>query len=336
MQRAQGLPGGVQRLVDWRTIGSVVLAVLLLAFLFRVLLRIDLGETWELIAGANPVLFIGAFAAYYATFPLRAMRWRYILGRAGIAVSRRDATEIFCLSWFVNCVAPARLGDVYRVHLLTEHNDADASRTVGTLFIERVADIIGVFAVAVVAGMLSFRGRIGPELATLFVVGLALAVGLAVLALGLRFGGSAITRRLPGRAAKLWERFRHGSSAAMSPRSVAAIGLTTAAIWSMEGLRLYLVVRALDLPEIGIGFMAAVFVAQISALFSIIPLTPAGTGFVEAGLIYALRLYGVPTGAGTAAAIADRSITLLSVLVFGSLLYVTSRKVRRGLTGRRD
>jgi glycosyltransferase 2 family protein len=330
---SQQMIGLGRRLANWRTLGSAALAVALLVFLFRILLRIDLGETLALIGDANPLYLLVAFAAYYLTFPLRALRWRYILSRAGTRVGARDATEIFCVAWFVNCLVPARLGDVYRAYLLRADTGAALSRTFGTLFIERLADILGVFAVALVAGLWSFRGRIGPEVGTLLIIGIVLSAGLIALVLGLHYAGGFVSERLPATGARLWDRFRHGTDASLSPPAIGLIGLTTAFIWTLEGLRLYLVISALALPEITVGFSAALFVAQISALFSIIPLTPAGTGFVEAGLIYALTLYGVPTGAAAAAAIADRAITLVSVVFFGAILYLASGKVRRGFLG---
>jgi glycosyltransferase 2 family protein len=321
-----------RRLTNWRTVGSIALGIALLIFLFRVLLEVDLAATWALITGANPLMLAGAFVAYYLTFPLRALRWRYILSRAGTPVASRDAAEIFCVSWYVNCIVPARLGDVYRTYLLRDHNGAAVSRTFGTLFVERAADIGGVFVLAMAAGFWSFRGRIGPELETLMLIGLVLAAVLTLLVVGLRVGGPYVGRQLPRGGARLWNRFYQGSTASLTPRGIIVIGLFTAVTWSLEGLRLYLVVHALALPEIGIGFSTAVFVALIAALFSIIPLTPAGVGFVEGGLIYALSLYGVPTGAAVAAALSDRAITLVSVIFFGTILYLASPKVRRGFS----
>jgi glycosyltransferase 2 family protein len=319
-----------RRLASWRTALSVLLAVALLVFLFRFLLEFDVAATWALITGANPFLLAAAFAAYYLTFPLRALRWRYILARADTPISPRDVTEVFCVAWYVNCLAPARLGDVYRTYLLRDHTGAPPSRTFGTLFIERAADIMVVFLLAMAAGLWSFRGRMRAELEVLLLVGLALAIGLAVLIVGLRFGGRQLARLLPRGGARLWARFYRGSTASLTPGGMMVIGLTTTLIWLLEALRLYLVIAALALPEISIGFSATLFAALIAALFSIIPLTPAGIGFVEGGLIYALGLYGIPTDAAVAATLADRAITLVSVIFFGTILYAASPKVRRG------
>ena len=38
--------------------------------------------------------------------------------RPGFVIGLRNSTEILYISWFVNCVVPAKLGDVYRAYLL--------------------------------------------------------------------------------------------------------------------------------------------------------------------------------------------------------------------------
>jgi glycosyltransferase 2 family protein len=319
------------RLLTWRTLVGIVLAVALLVLLFRVLLDVDAAAMFDVLAGANPLLLASAFVAYYLTFPLRAWRWQYLLRRAGIQVRLRDAAEIFCLSWYVNCLAPARLGDVYRAYLLRTHEGAPLPKTVGTLLIERVADILGVFVIAVTAGLWSFQGRVSPAAEPLLLAGVGIALAVLTLVVVLRIARGWIARRLPSAAESVWQGLQEGSAAAFSPRDAATVAAATAGIWLLEGVRLFLVVLALGLPEIGIGFSTAVFVALIGSLFTILPLTPAGVGFVEAGIVYALTLYGVPTNSAAAAALADRSITLLSVLVLGTILYALSRKAGRAV-----
>jgi glycosyltransferase 2 family protein len=318
------------RLLTRRTLVSVVLAVALLILLFSVFLRVDVGAMLDNVRRANPLLLAGAFLAHYVTFPLRGLRWRYLLVRSGIRVSARDAVEIFSLSWFVNVLAPARLGDVYRAYLLRTNLGAPLPQTVGTLVIERVADILGVFALAVAAGLWSFRGRVGPEVEWLLLTGIGIAFSITLLVAVLRTSRNWVARHLPRRFTPVWHGFQEGAAATLTPGRASVVAIMTMGIWLLEGLRLYLVVAALDLPELGIAYSAAVFVALIGALFSILPLTPAGVGFVEGGVVYALTVYGVSTDAAAAATLADRSITLVSVLISGSLLYAVSPARRRG------
>ncbi len=320
-----------RRMLNVRTIGSLIFGVLLLFFLSRFLLSpdFDWGEVARLIGQANPLFLLLAFLAYYATFPLRGYRWRYVLARSGMQVRFRDALEILYLSWFVNCLVPAKLGDLYRAYLLRGNYGASISRTVGTVFIERVADIIIIAALALSAGFWSFRGRSRADIDALFIVGFVVAIGFILMLVGLRLFGSRIGRWLPERIGVFWDRFHEGSTSALGARSIPVILALTAGIWLLEGARLYFVIRALALPEVGLGISSSIFVALAAALLTAIPLTPAGFGFVEAGIIGVLFLYGVSEEPATAVALVDRGLTVVTVIILGGILYAVSSKVRR-------
>ena len=321
-----------RRFLNVRTIGSIVFGVAILFLLFKVVLNINLAATWSQIAAANPLFLLLATLSYYATFPLRGLRWRFVLGRVGTQIGKRDATEILFLSWFVNCLVPAKLGDLYRAYLLKGNYGGSISRTVGTIFIERIADIVVIFGLALAAGFWSFRGRSRPEIDALFLAGFVVAVVLVLLVVGLNYFGGHITRLLPERVADLYERFHEGSTGALTARSLPVIGAFTVAIWLFEGLRLFFVIRALDLPDANLGISASLFVALAGSLLTAIPLTPAGVGFVEAGIVGLLALYGVVGEPALAVALTDRAISILTVIVLGGIFYAFSAKVRRAHT----
>jgi uncharacterized protein (TIRG00374 family) len=163
----------------------------------------------------------------------------------------------------------------------------------------------------------------------IFVAAFLLVAILVALLLVLRFAGQHIERLLPGRVEGFYTRFREGSTRALTPRAVAVIGSVTVLIWLAEGLRVFFVIRALDLPDVQLGISAAVFVSLVAALLTAIPLTPAGIGFVEAGIVAALSLYGVPPESAVAVALTDRAISILSVIVIGGLDYLRSPLVRQ-------
>lgn len=322
-----------RRFLNVRTIGSIVFGLALLAFLFVFVLKLDWGKLWQQILGANPWFLLAALAAYYLTFPIRGARWAFVLRRSGTRIGLRPATEILFLSWFVNCLVPAKLGDLYRAWLLKGNFGGSASRTVGTVFIERIADIIVIFGLALAAGFWSFRGRNKPEIDTLFLVGFAIAFALVLFVVGLRFWGNRLTRFLPERVQELYARFHEGSTGALTVRAVPVILGFTGVIWLLEGARVYLVIRALSLPDAHLGISASVFVALAAALLTAIPLTPAGVGFVEAGIIGALLVYGVPHDAATAVALVDRAISIVTVIILGGIAYAFSGLVRRAHGG---
>lgn len=318
-----------RRLFNLRTIGSIVFGLVLVFLLFRVILNVDFGRTFELMRRANLGLLLAGLFVYYLTFPLRSLRWTLILRRVGTQVPYRAAMEILFLSWFVNSIVPAKLGDLYRAYLLRGNYGASISRTVGTIFIERVTDIIVIFALALAAGFWSFRGRNRPEVDALFLAGFVFAVILVVLVVALRYQGRRLTRWLPERAQELYERFHEGSTGALVPSVLLPVGAITVMVWLLEGARVFFVIQALNLPDLHLGITSSIFVALAASLLTAIPLTPAGIGFVQAGIVGALSLYGVTAEAGTAVALTDFVLATLSVIVFGGVLYALSPMIRR-------
>jgi uncharacterized protein (TIRG00374 family) len=70
-------------------------------------------------------------------------------------------------------------------------------------------------------------------------------------------------------------------------------------------------------------------------LLTAVPLSPAGLGIVELGVVGVLTAaYGVPSGEATTIALVDRTISVLSIIVLGSIAYSLSSKRRgAGLAG---
>ena len=145
----------------------------------------------------------------------------------------------------------------------------------------------------------------------------------------LAWRGDRLVRWLPERVADLYQRFHEGSTGALTVTSLPVILLLTGAIWMLEGLRLYFVILALDLPTVNLGISSAIFVTLAGSLLTAVPLTPAGVGFVEAGIVGALSLYGVTNEPAAAVALTDRAISILTVIVLGGIAYAFSQKVRR-------
>jgi uncharacterized protein (TIRG00374 family) len=71
-------------------------------------------------------------------------------------------------------------------------------------------------------------------------------------------------------------------------------------------------------------------VAFIGSLLTAVPLSPAGLGIVELGVVGVLvAAYQVPLTEATTIALVDRTISVFSIIVLGSIAYVLSSK-RRG------
>ena len=139
---------------------------------------------------------------------------------------------------------------------------------------------------------------------------------------------------LPHRVIEYYERFEEGVFA-LPPRQIPELAVLTVMIWMTEGLRLFFVIQALGFSDLNLGLSGTLFVALSAALLTAVPLTPGGLGIVEAGVVGILTgIYGVPVTEATAIALVDRAVSVLSIIILGSILYVVSSKTKgiRGAT----
>ena len=320
-----------RRLRQPRTILSIAVPIVIIA-VFVYLNAAQLSKVPALILAANGWLVLAAFLVFYAGFPLRGYRWAILLRGTGEHISTRDSTEIILLSWLVNCVVPAKLGDVYRAYLLKINSrTASLSRTFGTVFIERALDLFAIATLGLAAGYWSFRSGLPPAIQIVFGIGVVTVAVLAFALLTMRNFGRRIivTLPLPHQVLELYDRFEEGVFGALVTRHLPLLGFLTVIIWMTEGLRLFLVIQALGFDDVSLGLSGAVFVALIGSLLTAVPLSPAGLGIVEAGVVGVLHVaYGVPLPEATAIALLDRVISVFSIIIFGSIAYLLSSKPR--------
>ena len=210
-----------RRLLQPRTILSITVPLIIIAIFFW--LNGDrLVEVPALLLQADRRYVALAFGIFYLGFPLRGYRWKLLLRGTGVDVSTRDSTEIIFLSWLVDCIVPAKLGDVYRAYLLKLNRDVSLSRTFGTVFIERVLDVIAIAVLGMAAGFWSFRSGLPPEIQVVFLIGVIVVGVLAVGLLTMRNFGRRILNALPTphQVLDLYNRFEEGVFGAVALRGL--------------------------------------------------------------------------------------------------------------------
>jgi uncharacterized protein (TIRG00374 family) len=321
-----------RRLRQPRTIVSIVLPLILMVLLFSALPGFKLDQLPADIQRANKALLLAAFVVFYIGFPLRGLRWALLIRGTGFGLKVRDSTEIIFSSWLVNCLVPAKLGDVYRAYLLKINSPVSLSRTFGTVFIERILDLFAIVVLGLAAGFISFRKGLPPQVQLVFAIGVVVVIVLAIGLLTMRnFGRRIIVRLpLPHSVVEFYDRFEEGVFSAVGLKALPVLVILTGLIWVTEGIRLYLVILALGFPDVSIGPSGAFFVALTGSLLTAVPLTPAGIGVVEAGVVGVLTIvYNVPQTEALAITLVDRAISVVSIIILGGLIYLIS-PLRKG------
>lgn len=319
-----------ERMRSPRTILSFIVAIAIIVLVFRQL-NINFSDVWRQVRNANPLYLGLAFLAYYGSFPVRAARWRLLLRNASISraeghtiPSIQGLSEIYLLSWFVNCLVPAKLGDAYRGYLLKKHAGPSFSRTLGTIFAERLLDVVALVLMMVLSGLFVFHGTVPPSLRWWFAAGGVLViVGVGGL-IALMTANHHIQKIVPTRFRDYYVKLSEGVITSFSRTGFVMVALYTVSIWGLEGVRVYFAAKAIG---VDLSVTSSVFVALLASLLTTFPFTPAGLGVVEGGTVLALQLFDVERSQAAAVALVDRGIASYSVVLIGGLLYfITKRK----------
>jgi uncharacterized protein (TIRG00374 family) len=321
-----------QRFRQPQTLISFLFAILIVVFLFRSV-DIDPADVWQRLRSANVFLFALGLLAFYTGFLVRVVRWRRMLMIAGVhrlpdvqkLPSNAGLLEIMLLAWFVNCVVPAKLGDVYRGFLLKRRSNTPLTTSMGTIAAERLIDLVVLVALLITSGLIVFGRRFpsGTE-------DVALYGGLTVLFILVAVAVVAVFRThlmglLPARLAAPVNRIQKGLFENLkNPWRSAGYSVV---IWALEGTRVFFVAWSLDakLPP-----DTSLFIALVGSLAAVSPITPAGLGVVEAVLISVLTFVGLGDDTAAAVTILDRVISYWSLIVVGLPLYILH--IRRDVT----
>jgi uncharacterized membrane protein YbhN (UPF0104 family) len=311
-----------RQLFGWRELVSTAIPLVLIAFFAR---NVDWGQAIGTLAHSDPVYALAALGVYYLSFPVRAIRWARLLREGGYEVEGRDLLRILMLGWFVNCLVPAKLGDLYRSYLVKQRFGISLSRTVGVVVAERLLDLSVVFGLLVVDGYVAFGRTVLPDLTVVYLTGIALGV-LILIGLWLIYAvAPRVARFFPREVRRIGGLFREG--VLHSLRALPVAGPLTVLVWLFEAARLMFVVGALGLY---LPPSQVVFVAVAASLLTTVPLTPAGFGFVEIAMVYVLTAgFGLSQNAGVAVAVLDRAVSVFSVIVVGGIVYLRSHHSER-------
>ena len=310
-----------RQLFGWRELISTAIPIALIAYFAR---NVDWSEAFATLRRADPLFVVAALGVYYLSFPVRAIRWARLLREGGARIFGRDLLGILLLGWFVNCLVPAKLGDLYRSYLVKRRFGISLSRTVGVVVAERLLDLFVVFGLLVVDGYVAFGRTILPDLNILYITGAALGL-VGLYAIGPRLG-----RFFPSEFRRIGRLFREG--VLHSFRALPVAGPMTLLVWFFEASRLLLVLLALGLY---LPPSQVIFVAVASSLLTTVPLTPAGFGFVEIAMVYVLTAgFGLAQNDAVAVAVLDRALSVFSVIVVGGVLYLRTGRSERIGAGR--
>nr|WP_321496395.1 lysylphosphatidylglycerol synthase transmembrane domain-containing protein [uncultured Methanolobus sp.] len=304
-----------------KTIVSFLISFLILYILVK---NVDAESVLNVSRTASLPLLITAFIVHYLSFLVRGTRWKTLLNIIGISSNTLKLTKMVFLSWFVNSIVPAKLGDIYRSYLLKKSTETPISASLGTIFVERIFDIAVLLLLLTSSGLLIFKNNIPQQISEAMGIGYLLLIIICIGLICSWLFRDRIFELIPEKIHFHTRNLHNGVYISLSSKStVFKTILLTLVIWTLEASRFMLVTKSLGLH---LGFELIIFVVLAASLLTAIPLTPAGLGAVEVSIVFLLGIFGVGTATGTSVALLDRLISYWSILVTGTAVYIFDKE----------
>jgi glycosyltransferase 2 family protein len=301
-----------------------LVAVLLIIWVYH---KVQPEEVLDDLKGANYFwVVLAAVAGLFSHF-IRAVRWKLLIEPLGYKARVKTGFYSVMVGYTVNYATP-RVGEVVRCALKSKTDDIPVDKLVGTVFTERVFDVLVTLLITVIAVFSQYNliedfvtkslNSAGDNGSTklLLLVGLVIVglVGLIIYFwLKRRTNNPPIIQKVLGFIDGLFE----GAKSIFKLKRPWLFLFYTGLIWLMYFLVSYLVFFALDGTS-HLGLDAAV-TTLIVATFAVIIPAPGGLGsfhyFVPQGLV----LYGIDVSLGTSYAIISHGSQMLMIFVTGGI-----------------
>ena len=277
-----------------------------LGFLWLALRDVDLRETANALRRVNMPILSAAVASYVFSAAARAIRWQLLLA-VRKAPSFGRAFSVMSIGTMVNSFLPARLGDFTRAYLMGEAESDSKVYVLGTIAVEKVADLL--FLLLSLMVLLSHtcpggrcQGMELPEWLAGSARGLALVLAILVPCFILLAWQKDFFLRMMERTSRfvpaawqewLMQQTRYGlTSLDVMRRPRLLIGLLgwSLIVWILGAFTNYLVFLAL---ELALPFWASLLLLVVLQVGTAVPSSPGRIGVFQYLAILTLSIFAV-------------------------------------------
>ena len=283
---------------------------------------IDWNETWDALKRANPWYIALAVGFLLLSVALKTVRWRFLLPTdAGVTVFR--LFRILNISYMLNNVLPARLGDVGRVAMTSRQQGIRIGHVISSLLTERASDAVMLLACFVlISPFLPVPREYVHWVVTAWWVLGGLAVLVIVIAL-LREHIGRVAARMPipgalGRSDTIRQEarsFADGMRQMFTRQLVAPIWGFSALAWAAA---FAVNVALLEGMNIDVPLAVAVLLSCVTNLAMLIPSSPGYIGVFHAVATLVLLPFGIGHGEALSFAIVAHLVNVVPVSLLGA------------------
>ncbi|NMJ77376.1 flippase-like domain-containing protein [Nanohaloarchaea archaeon] len=291
-----------------------------LALVLILALLADTGKIASILANVKPVTYFFGVLVFLSIYIWSGFRWIALTKSLGYSMDLKSSLKLIIVSYGFNKLLPLNSGDLTRSKIMEKYTDIEShGKVLGAVVMERFLDVAFLGFITCVGAFTALEIR-----SEIFAV-LILTIILCLFLILVYWKSEIFDRILEnledyGLPQNISELFSDGISGftAISKSEFAEVVVWQTIRWMAGVSVIYVLAISLGTP---ISIAEAALVTGVMNLFSVLPLTPAGIGPVEAAGTGMLVLIGFSVPESAALVILKRSLGLVLMGGLGAVVY---------------
>lgn len=290
--------------------------------------KMDMADLLNDLKSANYTWVILAFLAGVTSHFLRALRWQILIEPLGYKPRTKTTFYAVMGAYLFNFLVP-RMGEVSRCVMLSQTDKVPFEKLVGTVFVERMVDLI--FMIVITVAVLFFQydmiqglleeyvmphlGGAGNKVLFLGIIGL---VGILGAYLAYRNRIALSKNPFLKKIYNFMSGIAQGAKSVLKLRKPGLFIFHSVAMWVLYFLMAYWIFDALDRTS-HLGVAAGLTTVVMGTIAIIIP-SPGGIGTYHVLVPAGLALYGVdPELGGKSFALVSHGTQMIMIFLVGGI-----------------
>ncbi len=303
----------------------LVIGLVLIVITFYLAFRgIEIAKVLDALARINLWFLLPAVIGFWLGYAPRVFRWQLLFTPYKLRWSKVLST--LSIGYFLSNITPLRIGDVARAYLIASIEHVPVARSLSSVVIERVSDVLTVVLTLVV--LLPFIPNIPSDLrnggALIGAVGIVAMIAFALLSLQ-RERGLSLLRRMAApfpflQREAIWralENLIDGFAVLHSVRPLLGVIAWSLIIWFFSAVLNWWIMLAAGI-QLDLSAAALVMVGTSLAV-AVVP-TPGQLGVFHAAAVLVLtQVYNVPQANALAFAFVIHAYVYVWLMILGTL-----------------
>lgn len=267
-----------------------IIGVILFVYIIS---KINLNQVINILSSANLFFIVLSLVPLFFVIVPRSVRWKILIKATGFNISLKDCILICLKGYFLGGVTPGKIGDFFRAKFLTDKIVIPLGKSVMTVAIDRMFDILILFGLSVL-GILLISQLYSIEIFSVHYLFILLVIfGLSLYILTSKKLTTKILRPLFNLFVPLtfkektkidFDEFYKGLELLKEGKYHLLASISLAVLsWLVAGIGCYMLALSLNLA---ITYWYLLISVAISSLVALIPISISGLGTREATFIF--------------------------------------------------